>query len=83
MGYYQLHIAQITPNDFRKAICFALLCFALDILPSIIMFHYFYVTMSNSDWVSFSLRHGLVELCDGLPTSIKYWKEEFFFCIHF
>ncbi|CAI9297879.1 unnamed protein product [Lactuca saligna] len=29
--------------------------------------------------VSFSLRHGLVELCDGLPTSIKYWKEEFFF----
>ncbi|KAL7611776.1 hypothetical protein Lser_V15G06815 [Lactuca serriola] len=35
--------------------------------------------MSNGDWVAFSLRHGSVELCDGLPTSIKYWKEEFFY----
>ncbi|CAH1422346.1 unnamed protein product [Lactuca virosa] len=35
--------------------------------------------MSNDDWVSFSLRHGLVETCDALLTSIKYWKEEFFF----
>ncbi|CAH1447625.1 unnamed protein product [Lactuca virosa] len=35
--------------------------------------------MSNGDWVSFSLRHGLVDLCDGLPTSIKYWKEEFLY----
>lgn len=35
--------------------------------------------MSNGDWVSFSHHHGLVEICDGLPTSIKYWKEEFFF----
>ncbi|CAH1415716.1 unnamed protein product [Lactuca virosa] len=35
--------------------------------------------MSNGYWVSFSLRHGLMELCDGIPTFIKYWKEEFFF----
>ncbi|CAI9275074.1 unnamed protein product [Lactuca saligna] len=35
--------------------------------------------MSNGDWVYFSLRHGLVEICNGLRTSIKYWKEEFFF----
>ncbi|CAH1438017.1 unnamed protein product [Lactuca virosa] len=35
--------------------------------------------MSSGDWVSFSLRHCLVEICDGLPTSIKYWTEEFFF----
>ncbi|CAH1421283.1 unnamed protein product [Lactuca virosa] len=24
-------------------------------------------------------RHGLVEICDGLRTSIKYWKEDIFF----
>ncbi|CAI9263231.1 unnamed protein product [Lactuca saligna] len=35
--------------------------------------------MSNGDLVSFSLCHGLVELCDGLPTFVKGWKEEFFF----
>lgn len=35
--------------------------------------------MSNGDWVSFSLRRGLVEHCDRVPTSIRRWKEEFFF----
>ncbi|CAH1421133.1 unnamed protein product [Lactuca virosa] len=66
-----------TPEGF--VLCFTLLCVALDVSPSITLFHYFYLPMSNGDWVSFSLRHGLMELCDVLPTSIKYWKEEFFF----
>ncbi|CAH1417970.1 unnamed protein product [Lactuca virosa] len=51
----------------------------MDVSPTINLFCHFYIPMSNGDWVSFSLRHGLVEICDGLPTSIKYWKEEFFF----
>ncbi|CAH1448422.1 unnamed protein product [Lactuca virosa] len=50
-----------------------------DVSSSINLFRHFHIPMSNGDWVSFSLRHGLVELCDGLPTSIKYWKEEFVF----
>ncbi|CAH1426471.1 unnamed protein product [Lactuca virosa] len=49
------------------------------VVPSITFFRHFYVPMSNGDWVSSSLRHGLVEICDDLPTSIKYWKDEFFF----
>ncbi|CAH1451940.1 unnamed protein product [Lactuca virosa] len=48
-------------------------------MPSVTLFRHFYVTMSNGDWVCFSLRHGLLKICDGLPTSIKYWNEEFFF----
>lgn len=79
LDYYALHITQITPNGFHKVLCFTLLCVALDVLPSINLFHYFYLHMSNGEWVSFSLRHGLVELCEGLSTSIKYWKEHFFY----
>ncbi|CAH1445589.1 unnamed protein product [Lactuca virosa] len=79
LDYYSLHIIQITPNVFRKILCFTLLCVALDASPTINLFRYFYILMSNGDWVFFSLRHGLVELCDDLPTSIKYWKDEFFF----
>lgn len=79
MDYYSLHIAQITPNGFRKVLCFIVLCVSLDVSPSITLLCYFYLAMSNEDWVSFSLRHGLVELCEGLPTFIKYWRDEFFY----
>ncbi|CAI9273359.1 unnamed protein product [Lactuca saligna] len=56
-----------------------LLCSALNIPPSVTLFRHFYITVSNGDWVSFSLRHGLVELYYGLPTSVKWWNVEFFF----
>ncbi|CAH1421617.1 unnamed protein product [Lactuca virosa] len=79
LDYYGLRITQITPSDFRKIPCFTLLCVARDVSPTINLFRHFYIPMSNGDWVSFALRHGFVELFDGLPTSIKYWKEEFFF----
>lgn len=79
IDYYGLHIAQIAPNGFHKILGFMSLCIALDIVSSITIFRHFYLLMSNGDWVLFFLYHGLVELCDNLPTSIKYWKEEFFF----
>ncbi|CAH1424442.1 unnamed protein product [Lactuca virosa] len=72
LDYYGLHIAQITPDGFRKILCFTLLCIALDVSSTINLFCHFYIPMSNGDWVSFSLLHGLVEICDGLSTSIKY-----------
>lgn len=48
-------------------------------MPFITLCRHFYVTMSTKDWVSFSLHHGLVEICDGLRTSINYWKDDIFF----
>ncbi|CAH1426602.1 unnamed protein product [Lactuca virosa] len=62
-------------------ICFVMLCSALDIVPSITVFRHFYATISTGDWLSFSIHHVLVEICDGISSSIKYWKEEFF-CVH-
>ncbi|CAH1415670.1 unnamed protein product [Lactuca virosa] len=72
LDYYHLHITQITPNGFQKIICFVMLCSSVDVTPSITLFHHLYITMSNDDWVSFSLCHGPVEICNGIPTSTNY-----------
>ncbi|CAI9274493.1 unnamed protein product [Lactuca saligna] len=74
LDYYGLHIAQITPNIFHKILFLTLLCVALDVSSAINIFCHFYILMSNGDWVSFSICDGLVDICDGLPTSMKYWK---------
>ena len=79
LKYYRLHIAQIAPNGFCKIIAFVMLSRAFGIEPSIKLFRHFYVVMSSGDWVSFSLRHGLGDIIDDLPSSVKRWKPEFFF----
>lgn len=62
------------PNGFCKVLCFTVLRVSMDVSLSITLFCYFCLPMSNWDWVSFYLYHGTVDLCDGLPTSVKYWK---------
>ncbi|KAI3498712.1 hypothetical protein L1887_34491 [Cichorium endivia] len=76
---YQIHLSQISPNGFRKIVCFVMLCSALGIKPEIEVFRYFYCTMSSGDWIAFSSRSNRKELCGGTQDSIKKWKNEFFF----
>ncbi|CAH1443859.1 unnamed protein product [Lactuca virosa] len=59
--------------------CFVLLCIALDVPHLFSLFRHLYVTMLTNDWISFSLSHGGIDICDGLPSSIWKWKEELFF----
>ncbi|CAH1412147.1 unnamed protein product [Lactuca virosa] len=59
--------------------CFALLNRALHIALYLTVFRHFYVTMARGDWVSISLHSNGINICYGLPTSIKKWKTEFFF----
>ncbi|CAH1446924.1 unnamed protein product [Lactuca virosa] len=42
LDYYGLHIALITPNGFRKILCFTLLCVTLDVSSAINLFGHFY-----------------------------------------
>ena len=79
LNYYQIHLIQLVPNGFRKIISFILICRSLDIVPSLKLFRHFYKDSPSGDWISFSKRPNSVELCTGLPTSIKRWKPEFFF----
>ncbi|KAL4575577.1 hypothetical protein LXL04_022425 [Taraxacum kok-saghyz] len=47
--------------------------------PNLTLFRHFYVTLNAGDWVSFTRRQGVDEICDNLPSSIKRWKPEFLF----
>ncbi|KAL4591540.1 hypothetical protein LXL04_004509 [Taraxacum kok-saghyz] len=75
LSHYNLHIAQLAPNSFRKIICFS----PLGIPPSLTLFRHFYVTLNAGDWVSFTRRQGVDEICDEILSSIKKWKPEFLF----
>ena len=77
--HYKVHLIQIAPNGFRKMMCFLLICKLLDISPTVDLFRHFYAASPSGDWLSFSKRKDAVELCLGLPSSIKNWKGEFFF----
>ncbi|KAL4584901.1 hypothetical protein LXL04_009511 [Taraxacum kok-saghyz] len=79
LSHYNLHIAQLGPNSFRKIICFVMLSRALGIPPSLTVFRHFFVTLNTGDWVSFTRRQGIDDICDGIPSSIKKWKPEFIF----
>ncbi|KAL4589793.1 hypothetical protein LXL04_002703 [Taraxacum kok-saghyz] len=79
LSHYNLHIAQLAPNSFRKIICFVMLSRALGVSPSLTVFRHFYVTLNAGDWVSFTRRQGIDDICDGIPSSIKKWKPEFIF----
>lgn len=58
-----------------------MLCKALDVVPSLQLFFFFhfYIMMATNDWVSFFLCHGLIDIYDELSSSIKRWKQDFFF----
>ena len=75
--YYRVHLVQVAPNGFRKILCFYIICKLLDISPTVDYFRYFYGVAPIGE--SFSKRPHAVELCLGLPSSIKNWKSEFFF----
>ena len=77
--HYRVHLVQIAPNGFRKILCFYIICKLLNIPPTVDYFRYFYVVAPIGEWLSFSKRPHAVELCLGLPSSIKNWKSEFFF----
>ena len=79
LSHYQLRLGQITPNGFRKIMCFVLLHRALGLELSLNIFRYFYVLVPSGDWFSMSLRYGVDDMIVGLPNSIRHWKDEYFF----
>jgi len=78
LSFYHLHIAQISPNGFRKIIAFILSCRALGIPLDITLFRHFYLTSVSGDVVTFPLRQARKAICIGIPDSVKKWKEDFF-----
>ncbi|GJX43772.1 hypothetical protein Tco_0260448 [Tanacetum coccineum] len=80
LGYYQIYLSQLSVIGASKVSHFEIHCRVLNVIPSVILFHVFYIPSFNSGWMSFSKRPGKnTPQCYTKPLdSLKNWNSRFF-----
>nr|GEU69764.1 transposase (putative), gypsy type [Tanacetum cinerariifolium] len=80
LGYYQIHISQLSVIGAAKVSHFEINCRVQNIVPTLILFRVFYILSFNSGWMSFSKRPGKnTPQCYTKPLdSLKNWNNRFF-----
>ncbi|GJS93735.1 hypothetical protein Tco_0800703 [Tanacetum coccineum] len=58
LGYYQIHLSQLSVIGASKVSHFKIHCRILNIIPIVNLFRMFYIPSFNSGWMSFSKRLG-------------------------
>jgi hypothetical protein len=79
LKYYRIHITQISPISLQKVFHYEFCVRSLREEPDVIQFRAFYKLTKSGDWWSFSKRDGLPHHVDYVPSSLKFWKESFFY----
>nr|GFC35864.1 hypothetical protein [Tanacetum cinerariifolium] len=80
LGYYQIHLFQLSVIGTAKVSHFEINCRVLNIIPTLSLFRVFYTPSFNSGWMSFSKRSGKnTPQCYTKPLdSLKNWNNRFF-----
>nr|GEW70263.1 transposase (putative), gypsy type [Tanacetum cinerariifolium] len=80
LGYYQIHLSQLSVIGVAKVSHFEINCRVLNIIPTLSLFRVFYTPSFNSGWMSFSKRPGKnTPQCYTKPLdSLKNWNNRFF-----
>ncbi|GJX30620.1 hypothetical protein Tco_0238699 [Tanacetum coccineum] len=80
LGYYQIHLSQLSVIGTTKVSHFEITCRVLNIIPTLSLFCMFYIPSYNSGWMSFSQRPGKnTPQCYTKPLdSLKNWNNRFF-----
>ncbi|GJU56356.1 hypothetical protein Tco_1230070 [Tanacetum coccineum] len=80
LGYYQIHLSQLSVIGAAKVSHFEINCRVLSIIPTVNLFRVFYVPSYNSGWMSFSKRpEKNTPQCYTKPLdSLKNWNNHFF-----
>nr|GEU92161.1 putative transposase (putative), gypsy type [Tanacetum cinerariifolium] len=80
LGYYQIHLSQLSVIGAAKVSHFEINCRVLNIIPTLSLFRVFYTPSFNSGWMSFSKRPGRnTPQCYTKPLdSPKNWNNHFF-----
>ncbi|GKC16206.1 hypothetical protein Tco_1012988 [Tanacetum coccineum] len=80
LGYYQIHLSQLSVIGAAKVSHFEISCRVLNIIPTLPLFRVFYVPSYNSGWMSFSKRpRKNTPQCYTKPLdSLKNWNNRFF-----
>nr|GEV27608.1 transposase (putative), gypsy type [Tanacetum cinerariifolium] len=80
LGYYQIHLSQLSVIGAAKVSHFEINCRVFNIIPTLSLFRVFYTPSFNSGWMSFSKRPGKnTPQCYTKPLdSLKNWNNRFF-----
>ncbi|GJQ89427.1 hypothetical protein Tco_0000566 [Tanacetum coccineum] len=80
LGYYQIHLSQLSVIGTAKVSQFEINCRVLNVIPTVDLFRVFYIPTHQSGWMSFAKRPGkdtpqcYVKSLD----SLKNWNNRFF-----
>ncbi|GJY50968.1 hypothetical protein Tco_0441815, partial [Tanacetum coccineum] len=80
LGYYQIHLSQLSVIGTAKVSHFEINCRVLNIIPTLNLFRVFYVPSYNSGWISFSKRpvKNTLQCYTKLLNLLKNWNNRFF-----
>ncbi|GJT84764.1 hypothetical protein Tco_1066481 [Tanacetum coccineum] len=80
LGYYQIHLLQLSVISAAKVSHFEINCRVLNIIPTVNLLRVFYVSSYNSGWMSFSkrLRKNTPQCYTKPLDSLKKWNNNFF-----
>ncbi|GKC33646.1 hypothetical protein Tco_1046030 [Tanacetum coccineum] len=80
LGYYQIHLSQLSVIGAAKVSHFEITCRVLNIIPVLSLFRVFYIPSYHLGWMSFSKRPGKnTPQCYTKPLdSLKNWNNCFF-----
>nr|GFC18906.1 hypothetical protein [Tanacetum cinerariifolium] len=80
LGYYQIHLSQLSVIGAAKVSHFEINCRVLNIIPTLSLFRVFYTPSFNLGWMSFSKRQGKnTPQCYTKPLdSLKNWNDRLF-----
>ncbi|MFS7955769.1 hypothetical protein Hanom_Chr07g00646471 [Helianthus anomalus] len=78
LRYFRVHLCQVNPFGISRIIHFEISCRALNQRPDLDVFRYFYEFITASDWYTFALRKGVPSPFGNERSSLKNWKDNFF-----
>ncbi|GKA11391.1 hypothetical protein Tco_0690937 [Tanacetum coccineum] len=80
LGYYQIHLSQLSVIGATKVRQFEINCRVLNVIPTVDLFRVFYIPSYQSGWMSFAKRPGKdTPQCYVKPLdSLKNWNNRFF-----
>ncbi|GJV49626.1 hypothetical protein Tco_1439838 [Tanacetum coccineum] len=84
LRYFRINISQLSVIGAAKVSHFEILCRVHGIVPTVGLFHCFYVNSKKNEWMSFIKRTDKSPVCYTKPLdSLKNWNDHFFWVDEF
>ncbi|MFS7922308.1 hypothetical protein Hanom_Chr03g00247571 [Helianthus anomalus] len=78
LQFFRVHISQVNPFGLSRISHFEISCRAQDWRPVLDVFRYFYEFITAGDWYTFAHRKGIPSPSSSERSSLKNWKDNFF-----